>query len=117
MRTISDVVASGYRRRILRICASTTGRWIASTRSMLRIMGGCSAEPTGGSPPTHGESSDREWILCTLAITPILGGRAGGALGLDSEWQRHPAQSDCPVTARAACGSDEEVGPLEVFGE
>src|SRR3954447_7389670 len=114
MRTISDVVASGYRRRILRICASTTGRWIASTRSMLRIMGGCSAEPTGGSPPTHGESSGREWILCTLAITPILGGRRGGALGLDSESRGHAKPSNRSVTDCAGCESDEEVRALEV---
>ena len=40
MRMISSGVASGRRLRSPRMCASTTGRWIDSTRSMVRCIVG-----------------------------------------------------------------------------
>jgi hypothetical protein len=40
MRMISSGVASGRRLRRPRMCASTTGRWIDSTRSIVRCIVG-----------------------------------------------------------------------------
>ncbi|VXC05727.1 exported hypothetical protein [Microbacterium sp. 8M] len=104
---------------MLRMCASTSGRCTASTRSRPRMCIGCSEDPAGGRPPAHGASSGSEWIRCTVrswllrSFLPMSRAYVRAACKI-------PADAESPCTGHGLSGiggSDEQVRPLQVLRE
>ncbi|OZB76403.1 MAG: hypothetical protein B7X41_21960, partial [Microbacterium sp. 14-71-5] len=77
-------VASGWRRRMLRMCARTRGRCTARTRSRPRMCIGCSEDPAGGIlflEDVDEETYRLDGFLVALARAGRLAAASGIVLG------------------------------------